>query len=174
MIERYRQIRGEQRRALYSECERYRYLLEVRWNPDRGAEFCQFVGLNPSTATETSDDPTLRRCKSFAAGWGYGGVLMTNAAAFRATDPQEMLSADEAIGAENTPEWIAALGCDLVVCAWGVWGDRCLDGQCDAIRAALGHRAHYLRLTKSGSPAHPLYLPKTLTPQPWGEPGGAG
>jgi len=168
VIECRRQIRAEQRRALYSECERYRYLLEIIWQPEK--PLVQFVGLNPSTATETSDDPTLRRCKRFAADWGYGGLLMTNAAAFRATDPQEMLSAEEAIGAENTPEWIAALGCDLVVCAWGVWGDRCLDGQCDAIRAALGRRAHYLRLTKSGSPAHPLYLPKTLRPQPWSSP----
>lgn len=50
-----------------------------------------FIGLNPSTADESKDDPTIRRCIRFAKDWGYGGLLMMNAFAFRATDPNAYL-----------------------------------------------------------------------------------
>lgn len=47
-----------------------------------------FIGLNPSTADETQDDPTVRRCIRYAQSWGYGALYMTNIFAFRATDPR--------------------------------------------------------------------------------------
>jgi len=49
-----------------------------------------FIGLNPSTADETSDDPTLTRCINYAKYWGFGGVCMANLFAFRATKPSAM------------------------------------------------------------------------------------
>lgn len=36
------------------------------------------IGLNPSTADETRDDPTIRRCTGYARLWRFGGLLMTN------------------------------------------------------------------------------------------------
>lgn len=50
-----------------------------------------FVGLNPSTADETEDDQTIRRCVGFAMDWGYGGLCMGNLFAIRATKPKNML-----------------------------------------------------------------------------------
>ena len=54
----------------------YRYALYRTWGRDKRRVL--FVGLNPSTADESVDDPTIRRCKGFAADWGYGGLIMAN------------------------------------------------------------------------------------------------
>ena len=45
--------------AIYSDCERYRYSLTRVWD-DAGSRVT-FVMLNPSTATEVQNDPTLGR-----------------------------------------------------------------------------------------------------------------
>ncbi|GHX72979.1 hypothetical protein VCSRO16_3593 [Vibrio cholerae] len=69
--------------AELSKCRKYRYALWRTWDSDK--PFAMFIGLNPSTADEKNDDPTLRRCINFAKSWGYGGVCMANLFAFRAT-----------------------------------------------------------------------------------------
>ena len=71
--------------AIFSPDRRYRYLLRRRVGlNDR---ICLFVCLNPSTATEILDDPTIRRCRSFAAGWDYGILELANIFALRSTNP---------------------------------------------------------------------------------------
>lgn len=82
-----------------------------------------FVGLNPSTADELLDDPTIRRCVAFARSWGYGALCMTNLFAFRATDPDVMKSADDPVGPENDQHLQdLANGASVVIAAWGVHG----------------------------------------------------
>jgi hypothetical protein len=153
--------------ALFSPCRRWRYLLWRRWDQERG--ICAFVGLNPSTADETKDDPTIRRCIGFAKAWGYGALFMLNAYAYRATNPQVMKAyGANAIGPLNN-EYLrrAALECDLVVAAWGV---NCDDLREHAIRRdfeAIRKPLHVLGLTKDGHPKHPLYLRGDLEPRPW-------
>lgn len=73
--------------ARFSLCRRYRYDLWRRWDISKG--YAMFIGLNPSTADKTADDPTIRRCIGFARSWGYGALCMTNLFAFRATDPRQ-------------------------------------------------------------------------------------
>jgi hypothetical protein len=67
------------------------------------------VGLNPSTADELRDDPTIRRCIRFAKDWGFDGLYMLNAFGFRETDPKEMKRATDPIGPENI-YWISKIG----------------------------------------------------------------
>jgi len=122
------------------------------------------VGLNPSTADETEDDPTLIRCINFAKSWGFGGVCMANLFAFRATDPSDMMAANEPVGSENDT-WLNKLPKDagIVVAAWGNNGgylDR--STQVKNILPEL----HYIKMNKSGEPAHPLYLKASLKPVP--------
>jgi hypothetical protein len=74
--------------AEFSDCGTYRYALWRTWNALQPGVL--FVGLNPSTADATTDDPTIRRCIGFAKRWGYGGITMANVFAYRATDPREM------------------------------------------------------------------------------------
>ena len=149
--------------ADFSPCRTYRYALWRRWGD--APDYVMFVGLNPSTADETQDDPTIRRCIAYAKDWGYSGLCMTNLFAFRATDPEVMKMADDPIGPENDRYLDeCAYGAGVVVAAWGVHGT--LGGRHRPVIVRLP-KLHYLRLTKDGHPGHPLYLPKTLTPQPW-------
>jgi hypothetical protein len=67
---------GMDRYAVFSPCRRYRYELGQIWAGEENVAV--FVGLNPSTANEHVDDPTIRRCIRFARDWGYGGLVMLN------------------------------------------------------------------------------------------------
>lgn len=163
--------------AWFSPCQRYRYTL-VR-TIDHGflgaphqAETVNFIMLNPSTATATLDDPTIRRCAGYARRWGYGTLVVTNLFAYRATAPADMLAAADPIGPENDAYISrAARGAALVVAAWGQHGaHRRRDEQVRRLVQAAGKDVHYLRLNANGQPAHPLYLPATLVPQPYVRP----
>lgn len=73
--------------AQFSQCRKYRYALWRTWDDD---SHITFIGLNPSTADETEDDPTIRRCIAYAKKWEFGGINMLNLFAFRATSPGDM------------------------------------------------------------------------------------
>lgn len=150
--------------ARFSHCRLYRYQLWRIWDTSR--PYLNVVGLNPSTADETKDDPTIRCCKDFARRWGYGGLYMTNIFAFRATLPKDMKQASDPIGAENN-YWLqqTAARAGLVVAAWGVHGG--FKGRDQAVMELIPD-LHCFRKTQSGRmPAHPLYLPRHLTPIPF-------
>lgn len=154
--------------ALFSPCRKWRYSLTRRWQ--NGKNIAAFIGLNPSTADELYDDPTVRRCINFAKDWGYDGMWMLNVFAFRATDPRALQSVEEPIGVDNDAVIVRlAKRASLVVCAWGVHGtlgDRHLT-VCRNLQKA-GVPLSVLKLTtKGGHPNHPLYLPKALQPRPW-------
>ena len=124
-----------------------------------------FIGLNPSTADETNDDPTVRRCIGYARGWGYAGLCVTNLFAFRATSPHDMKAVDDPIGPQNDKSLIEMAECaGVIVAGWGVHGAYL--GRGEDVRNMIP-RLHYLKLTKNGFPAHPLYLPKRLKPILW-------
>lgn len=150
--------------TIFSPCRTYRYSLWREWIGGDG--YAMFVGLNPSTADETQDDPTIRRCVAFAQAWGYAGLCMTNLFAFRATEPKDMRSAPSPIGPENDSVLLAAASnAGVIVAAWGVNGTHM--GRDAEVRELLPDM-HVLALTKDGHPGHPLYLRKTLTPVPIG------
>lgn len=143
--------------------KQYRYSLWRIW--DRELPAVMFIGLNPSTADAALDDPTLIRCIGFARDWGYGGVYTANLFAFRATDPRDMKRATAPVGPDNDRvigELVNKV--DKVIAAWG--NDGGWLGRADAVRE-LVPELHYLRMNRSGQPAHPLYLPRGLTPIPW-------
>ena len=151
-----------ERGADISPCGRYRYTLWRKWG---AGGTCNFIGLNPSTADATLDDPTIRRCIGFARAWGYGGLMMTNLFAWRATDPRNMLAADDPVGPDNDQTLRATwLNAAITVAAWGAHGTH--QGRGAHVRAMLP-ALHYLRLTKDGHPGHPLYLPASLRPVQW-------
>jgi hypothetical protein len=151
-----------ERSATLSACRTYRYALWRRWG--RG-DYAMFIGLNPSTADETNDDPTIRRCIGFTRSWGYEALCMVNLFAYRATDPADMRMAAEPIGPDNDQTIVSlARKAGVVVAAWGTHGTYM--GRDRAVRLMVPE-LHYLRLTKGGHPGHPLYLPASLEPQRW-------
>ena len=106
--------------AVYSDCERYRYLLTRVWGPGPKA---LFVMLNPSTATEVQNDPTVERCERRARALGFGAFRVTNIFAFRATDPKVMRAVADPVGPENDAAILGSVAwADKVVCAWGNHG----------------------------------------------------
>jgi len=122
--------------------------------------------LNPSTADERILDPTVRRCTGYAMAWGFGSIEIVNLFALRSTDPAELYRADDPVGPDNDLSilWCAS-SCTIAVAAWGTHGQH-LDRGREVVEMLRGKVAlKYLRLTKSGEPNHPLYLPKDLKPR---------
>lgn len=156
--------------AIISPCERFRFLLTREWNNTRLA--CAFIGLNPSTADATLDDPTIRRCVNFAWEWGYGYLHMLNLVPYRSTDPDAMFT----WMAENgSAEWLDRnieeasrifQQADIVIAAWGAPGSKLQQFKQPLIDAA-GDKLFMLDSTKSGEPRHPLYLRKDLRAIPY-------
>jgi len=157
---------GTARRAVYSDDEWHRFRLDVIWGPEKPINF---IMLNPSTATEERDDPTVARCVTRARGLGAGGLIVTNLFAYRATDPRELkrLKIYDSIGGGNHLFIMQAIkDSSLVVCGWGSHGGEIGLIVRDWLRGA-GVKLHVLKLTKEGAPAHPLYLGYDLKPVPW-------
>src|SRR4051794_4930837 len=82
--------------ARFSPDRLYRYELVRRWGD--GPAACNFLLLNPSTADERSDDPTIARCWRRARAWGFGALVVTNLFALRATDPRVLRAAAVPVG----------------------------------------------------------------------------
>jgi hypothetical protein len=155
--------------AVISECGKYRYSLTREWDDGLRA---LLIMLNPSVADALVDDPTIRRCISFAMKWrhesaltgilGFGSLEVVNLFAFRATDPKDMATAKangvDIVGPENDRHIIeAASRASLVVAAWGA--DKLAPLRSVSIRKLVApHKLHCLGKSKSGAPKHPLYL----------------
>lgn len=153
------------RSAVFSTDRLYRYELRRTW--DTTTRPAMFVGMNPSTADEVADDPTVRRCIRFARDWGYGELLMANLFAWRATDPKALPS-DRPVGDAND-EHLRRMATEagIVVAAWGAikmpaeWAGR------PRHVANLLPAVHVLGLTKDGHPRHPLYIKADAVPFGW-------
>ena len=157
------------RKCEFSPDRLHRYTLWREWDMFNRERFVQFVGLNPSTADEVQNDPTIRRCMDFAQSWGYGAMCMTNLFAFRATLPQVMKDYADPVGPDNL-EWIlrVAKEASLIVAAWGLDGEFKHQGR--KVSAMLGLediKVHCIAFTKSGFPKHPLYIPGSEQPKPY-------
>jgi hypothetical protein len=168
--------------AVFSPCECYRYRLWRYWGDGAGG-WCVFLLCNPSTATATTDDPTIRRCIGFAKSWRMSGVRILNLFAIRSTDPNELsrVSYADAIGPDNDShiEWVTrptfAGSEQRIVCAWGCPGNT-------DTRKIIRHRARDVLATlkalqrplwclgraQDGAPRHPLYLARDTALEPFG------
>lgn len=168
--------------ATFSPCERFRYDLTRDWGlvgiqqgaghdlfnqQDHGNAWVVFIGLNPSTATLRTNDPTVERCCRYAQRWGYRRMVMLNLFGYRATDPRNMKAFEEpaegdAVGSGNDKairKWIKKAG--MVVCCWGNHGEH-LERSSKVL--PMVPEPYALKVTKSGEPGHPLYLRGDLEP----------
>lgn len=153
--------------AVYSDCEQYRYALTRVWEPE--AKNALFLMLNPSTATELQNDPTVERCERRARALGFGGFRVTNIFAWRDTDPRNMRAATEPVGAENDAVILESCAwSDQIIAAWGAHGEHLQRGRVvEALLRKTGLPVFHLGLTKAGHPKHPLYIAYTQQPERW-------
>ena len=156
--------------AIYSSCMLYRYELTRVW--DGAGTRALFVMLNPSTATEVQNDPTVERCERRARALGFGAIRVVNIFAYRATDPKVMRAAPDPVGPGNDAAILSSVTDwqpDRVICAWGGHGDFLGRGaQVAGLLRGTGRALWHLGLTASGQPKHPLYIGYACQPQVWG------
>ena len=138
-----------------------------------GAGILMVIGLNPSTADETKNDNTIRRCMRFAEDWGLRHYLMCNLFAFRATDPDDMKAHPSPIGPDNDTSILSSARAaresrGIILCAWGTHGDH-MDRAAYVTRLLTNrrHRLHCLGTNADHSPKHPLYIPANTQPEPY-------
>lgn len=151
-------VRGD---AIFSPCRTYRYLLWRHWSD--GDRFINFLMLNPSTADEAVNDPTVERCQRRAKRLGFDGLYVTNLFALRSTDPAMLYTHPEPVGLDNDQHILeTASDSEIVVCAWGAHGqhaERLVQVRRKLLLAGFGGKLLCLGLTKYGHPRHPLYVP---------------
>lgn len=158
--------------AALSPCLRYRYVLIREWSPKPKLAW---IMLNPSTADDKRDDPTIRVCIGRALRMNAGGIIVVNLFALRATNPEALWKASDPVGPSND-KYIQREIIDrpfdfkplAVIAAWGNYGD--FLGRDKVVRSMLAkHKVylHNLGLTGDGHPRHPLRIPYTYQPQMW-------
>jgi hypothetical protein len=148
----------------------YRYRLTRTWDAEK--PHAMFVMMNPSTADPLVDDPTVAKCGRFARAWGYGGIYVGNTFAYRATDQARLLQIADPVGPENDQHLVEmAKVAVMVIFAYGKPRHAPLRARGPELARLLvdkaGVKPHTLRLSKDGTPWHPLYLPETLKPVVW-------
>lgn len=159
--------------ATISPCGKYRYALRRRWA--KAGPGVTFIMLNPSTADGTHDDPTIKAIVEWSKLHHYSSLEVCNLYAYRASDPRQLLYADDPIGGPLTDRYIRHVSTYTyaVVCAWGankfvkarqqrvievmrILKDTELERQ---IKTPLA-----LVINKDGSPKHPLYVSRLTDP----------
>jgi len=166
----------------FSPCRRYRYVLIREWEtcepvePKLPGSFLLVIGLNPSTADETQNDPTITRCIGFARKWGFRKLVMMNIFAFRATQPWAMKNQKNPIGAVNDLRLLEigrhchARG-GIVLAAWGTHGAHGDRGSVVQVMMAQADVPLFcLGRTSRGHPKHPLYVAGDTQPIPFAFP----
>ncbi len=158
--------------AIFDINGRYRYSLWRAWSSYHPR--IAFVLLNPSTADEQRNDPTIRRCIGFARAWNFGSMEVVNLFAYRTTDCRELLKIDDPVGEENNYFLIQAVErCSTVVVGWGTRGTL-LARDLQVLSLIAGRKdVHCLGITKNGQPRHPLYVKGDTSLVPFIAPGNA-
>ena len=159
--------------SLWSSDRQHRYFLRrpALTAEERAKPPMAFIMLNSSTADEVKDDPTVAKSRRYAAGWGFGEVIVLNAFAYRATDPKNMRAHPDPIGPANdevtlnTVAHVIDRG-GIIVCGWGNHGLH-LDRGVALRRLLRPYTLHSFPITKQQQPGHPLYLKASITPLPW-------
>ena len=151
--------------ASFSTCKDY------RWNLSRYINKSQktliFIGLNPSLANKSENDPTLKRLLGFAELWGYGSLIVVNLFARITKSPKVLASCDDPVGWKNDFElnkrisyWETKDSYELWI-GWGINGRLMNRDKLLLKRIKKSSKKPYvIGLTKDGYPRHPLYTSK--------------
>ena len=153
--------------AVFDDLEIYRYLLWRCWD----SKFPPLVAcmLNPSAATEVDTDPTVEKVTRWARAWGYGGVVVVNAFAWRSTDPKELYEVGLPKGPDNDRAILAAArSAGMVICGWGTHAAhpqfRNRAGDVEELLLSVVETLHCTKVNQGGTPKHPLYEPNQSKP----------
>lgn len=148
--------------AIFSPNRQYRYSLTRSWTDLFDEESAQvlYICLNPSTADDKQDDPTIRRCVGFAEREGFKVMELVNIFAIRSTDPGILKIHTDPVGPDND-EFIlsAAARSEKIIIAWGNHG-LVNDRHSEVLALLTDFELHCFGKNDCGCPKHPLYLSK--------------
>lgn len=158
--------------AVISACGRYRYRLDR--HVGAGDRVAAFFGVNPSIASATVDDATVRKWIGFSKRLGFKRFIVGNVFAYRATDVRFLASdGADAIGPEwfdHTDQIIAEA--DVIIPCWGrrTKVPSAMRGQFENLTSLItgsGKPSMCWGLTAGGDPKHPLMLGYDTPLQDW-------
>ncbi len=152
--------------ASFSEDRKYRYTLWRTWGEGKPLVA---ICLNPSSADEVDDDPTVTRMIRRAHAWGYPGFTMLNLFAWRSTDPGILKTLHDPVGPDNDRQIIEHCGtAGMVICGWGN-ASPVVEQRAREVKKMLREYEIDLHYLKMGvhQPWHPLYISYTATPIEW-------
>lgn len=142
--------------AIIDSSQLYRYLLWRCWQTE--SPRVTFIMLNPSTADEHKNDPTIIRCINFSKQWGFGSLQVVNLFAYRATHPEELLNTRDPVGEDNDAYILESLNrSQAVVLAWGTKGTL-MNRNSNVLKLIAAFDLYAIGLSKEGHPKHPLYI----------------
>lgn len=155
----------------------YRYRLDRNLGTtllDGSSERLLWIMLNPSTADEILDDPTICRVKGFTTRLGFSRLTVVNLYAWRATSPADLWHADDPVGIEND-RIIRDLVKRSAYCETPIiaaWGANARPDRVDQVLRIIRDvramaRLHCLGVTAADAPRHPLYLRADSPLTPW-------
>jgi hypothetical protein len=155
---------GQHSTAVFSDCERFRYRLTRTW--DEALPGIAYLMLNPSTADERVNDPTIERCQRRAIASGYGSMTIANIFPIRETDSKKLARIQDLIGdigLANQAIVDAVMNSSITICGWGKHHLEATKSRVNDVRDLLytnylDNRLYCLKINKDGSPQHPLYV----------------
>lgn len=149
----------------------YRYRLWRIWDTTRPLLLCAMI--NPSTADHEIPDRTASKVCKLARAMTLGGVLIVNAFAWRATDPDELyVPGRDIIGPDNDAAIESAVADPRIGIALAGWGAEKIARARQPRMLELIRRHHDVRALRvvggeNAAPGHPLFLPDALRPAIW-------
>jgi hypothetical protein len=153
--------------AEFSHCEKYRYKLWRVW--DESLPVLYFILMNPSTADEHDNDPTISRQCVRAKSLGFGAVCILNCGAIRCTDSRKAWADEDPVGPynlETISEEVRNNPSAMFIAGWGkpaaYFG---ADRPVVAIFKEMERSLHALAINGDGSPRHPLYIGYNVEPK---------
>lgn len=149
------------RGAVFSDCKQYRYELFRIW--DSTLPKVLFIMLNPSDADAKEDDPTIRRCINFAKSWGFGGLRVGNIFPYISSNPDVLKSVQDFHHEVNRLH-LARMAQDAAIIVYG-YGNSPI--ATNAIPLIERENTYCLKINKSGTPQHPLYVKGDTKPIPF-------
>lgn len=149
--------------AIISDCRQYRYQLS-REVDMFGTQVLAFIGVNPSTADERLDDPTVTKWITFTKLNQGRRFIVGNVFAYRATNVKDLSLTEDPVGPDNHSHLSSIIAeADLLVPCWGAREKvpKSLHHHIDNTLSSLfdsGKPVYTFGLTASGDPKHPLML----------------
>src|ERR1019366_2826583 len=108
--------------AIISDDGLYRYRLWRIW--DDGLPIMVWVCQNPSKADASINDPSIVRMMGFARRERFGGIVVMNVFAYRATDERELLTIADPVGPANGEYLQGARSVSLMTRLMVGWGNQ--------------------------------------------------